>query len=120
MNATCAGPTAAPESTRLEPRIAASTPSAPTVKPLILPSPPPFNTYSKLPCTVRLMGRVPPDPTRLVGDRPAGPTRDAGTPFAPALTAENPRPSSLRASAPPRPRPLPGPPPPVAPLAAAT
>src|SRR2546421_9847693 len=65
-----------------------------------------------LPCTVRLIGNVPPDAVRLVSDRPAGPTPNTETSFEPAFTANSRRPSSLRATAPCEPSPAPVPVPP--------
>src|SRR5439155_14991921 len=48
VNATSAGPTAVPDSARVEPGIGVSAPSAPTLKPLMLPSPPALSTYNTL------------------------------------------------------------------------
>src|SRR6266853_2630728 len=80
----------------------------------MLPLPPAFSTYSTLPCTVRLLGSVPPDAVRLARDSPAGPTSNTETSFEPAFTANSRRPSSLRATAPCEPSPAPVPVPPVA------
>src|SRR2546428_5401965 len=107
-----AGPTFEPESGWVEPAIRVSPPLLSTVKPLILPLPPAFSTYSSLPCTVRLIGRVPPEDVPLAGDRPAAPPLHTDTSLEPALTAKSRRPSPPGRPQPcePRPRARPGPP----------
>src|SRR5438552_1850513 len=119
LNCTSAGPTFEPERARVAPAIGVSAPLDPSVKPEMLPLPPAFSTYSTLPCTVRLMGSVPPDAVRLARASPAGPMSKTETSFEPALTANSRRPSSLSATAPCEPSPAPVPVPPVAMVPAA-
>src|SRR5947208_1833984 len=87
--------------------------SAPTVKPVMLPAPPALSTYSDLPCTVRLIGRTPPEATVAWSSRPPGRTEKSETELLPALTAKSCRLSLLRAMAPCEPSPAPVPVPPV-------
>src|SRR5439155_19452983 len=84
------------------------------VKSLQLPLSPAFITYTSLPCTDRLIGRVPTEDVRLASDRPAAPTVNTDTSLEPALTAKSRRPSWLRTTAPCEPSPAPVPVPPVA------
>src|SRR2546428_7958514 len=107
LNDTCAGPTFEPESGWVEPAIGVSPPLLSTVKPLILPLPPAFSTYSSLPCTVRLIGRVPPEDVRLASDRPAAPPANADPSVGPALAAKGSRPPPPTGPAPSAPRPAP-------------
>jgi len=65
-------------------------------------------------CTVRLIGRVPPEAVRLASARPAGLTANTDTSLEPALTANSRRPSLLNETALCEPRLAPVPAPPVA------
>src|SRR5205807_237551 len=119
LNCTSAGPTVEPDRGRVAPAIGVRSPLVPSVKPEMLPLPPAFNTYSTLPCTVRLIGRVPPAAVRLARARPAGLTANTDTSLEPALTANSRRPSSLNETALCEPRLAPVPAPPVATVPAA-
>src|SRR6266566_4425029 len=77
-------------------------------------------TYSRLRCTVTLIGSVPPEAVRLASVSSAPRAANTDTSLEPALTANSQRPSSLSATAPCEPSAAPVPVPPVATVPAAT
>lgn len=91
---------AAPLSARVEPARGVSEASLPTRKPLMLPPPMAFTTYSTVPFMARLTGMVPPELTVLTRVRSPEPlTRNDATSLLPAFTTNSMELSLLRITA---------------------
>jgi hypothetical protein len=85
----------------------------PATKPVMLPTLPALSTYNDSPCTVTLIGRIPPEGTVVSSSRPSGRTENSEIELLPAFTAKSCRLSLLSTTAPCEPSPAPVPVPPV-------